>query len=105
MTVEQFKHWFEGFVNALELDLVSGFDHDDLEDIFDAIRKKMNEIETKESINVPENLPYIHPTTPHPPTVTVPHVNPLSPYMYYKNSTNIDRLSSWSENYNSTNKK
>ena len=91
MTVEQFKHWFEGFVNALELDLVSGFDHDDLEDIFDAIRKKMNEIETKESINVPENLPYIHPTTPYP-------LNPLSPYMYYTHGTD-----SWSDS-NSTNK-
>jgi hypothetical protein len=45
-----------------ELDLVSGFDHDDLEDIFDAIRKKMDEIETKQPINVPENLPSINTT-------------------------------------------
>jgi hypothetical protein len=93
MTVKQFKHWFEGFVNALELDLVSGFDHDDLEDIFDAIRKKMNEIETKEPINVPENLSHIPSTPPYP------------PYIYYTHDTNVDRLNAWPENYNSTNKK
>ena len=77
MTVKQFKHWFEGFTDALKLDLVSGFDHDDLEEIFDTIRKKMDEIETKESIKTPENLPY------------------RTPDIWYTNGTNVDRLNTW----------
>lgn len=98
MTVKQFKHWFEGFTDAIKLDLVSGFDHDDLEEIFDTIRKKMDEIETKQPLNVPENLPYIPSThLPYPPYNT--------PYIYYTHNTNVDRLNAWPENYNSTNKK
>ena len=90
MTVKQFKHWFEGFTDTIKLDLVNGFDHDDLEEIFDTIRKKMDEIETKQPLNVPENLPY-------PPSNT--------PYIYYTHDTNIDRLSMWHGSNNSLNKK
>ena len=93
MTVKQFKHWFEGFTDAIKLDLVSGFDHDDLEEIFDTIRKKMDEIETKQPFNVPENLPHIPSTPPYP------------PYIYHTHNTNVDRLSMWHGKNNSSNKK
>jgi hypothetical protein len=94
MTVKQFKHWFEGFTDALKLDLVSGFDHDDLEDIFDTIRKKMDEIETKESIKVSENLPHISGIYTHPMHKN-PHIPNGTPGIWYTNGTPVDRLNTW----------
>lgn len=99
MTVEQFKQWFDGFVDALQLE-VGGIDVSDMEDIFSKIKEKLAEVE--QYAYFPTNLPYIPPTSPYPPT-TVPHINPsfpgtspgTSPNIWYTSGTSVDRLSSW----------
>lgn len=109
MTVEQFKQWFDGFVDALQLE-VGGIDVSDMEDIFSKIKEKLAEVEQHAAstistppTKVPENLPYLPPTSPYPPTVPVPHINPsfpgtspgTSPDIWYTSGTSVDRLSSW----------
>lgn len=109
MTVEQFKQWLDGFTEALQLDIVSGFDADDLDDIFSKVKEKLAEVEQHVAstistplTKVPENLPYLPPTSPYPPT-TVPHINPsfpgtspgTSPDIWYTSGNGVDRLSSW----------
>jgi len=102
MTVEQFKQWFDGFVDALQLE-VGGIDVSDMEDIFNKIKEKLAEVD--QAAYFPTNLPYIPPTSPYiPPTspyppTTVPHVNPSfpgrSPDIWYTSGNNVDRLSAW----------
>lgn len=105
MTVEQFKQWLNGFVDALELE-VGGIDVSDMEDIFNKIKEKLSEVEQHAAstistppTKVPENLPYLPPTSPYPPTVPVPHINPSfpsrTPDIWYTSGTSVDRLSSW----------
>ena len=42
MTVDQFKQWLDGFVDALQLE-VGGIDLSDMEDIFNKIKEKLAE--------------------------------------------------------------
>lgn len=108
MTVEQFKQWFDGFVDALQLE-VGGIDVSDMEDIFSKIKEKLAEVEqyatstiSTPPTKVPENLPYLPPNLT-PPAFPVPHINPsfpgtspgTSPNIWYTSGTSVDRLSSW----------
>ena len=99
MTVEQFKYWLNGFTEALQLDLVSGFDADDLDDVFNKVKEKLAEVEQHTAptsntppINVPENPPYIPPTSPF--GTHNPYPN-RSPDVWYTHGTGVDRLSTW----------
>lgn len=98
MTVEQFKHWFEGFADALQLDLVNGFDSSDLEDVFNKIREKLAEIEVPTA--APNQFPLPQdPLRYHPNSPSVPgHM----PNIYFTNgkgvTTEVDRLApTWSQ--------
>ena len=99
MTVEQFKYWLNGFTEALQLDLVSGFDADDLDDVFNKVKEKLAEVEQHTAptsntppINVPENLPYIPPTSPFGTYNPYPS---RSPDVWYAHGTGVDRLNTW----------
>jgi len=103
MTVEQFKSWFDGFTDALQLDLVSGFDSSDLEDVFDKVREKLAEIE------VPNAAPNQFPLTqdPSPRYPNSPSVPGYIPKIYFTDgkgvTTEIDRLSpTWIPSYTGT---
>ena len=99
MTVEQFKYWLNGFTEALQLDLVSGFDADDLDDVFNKVKEKLAEVEQHTAptsntppINVPENLPHIPPTSPFGTHNPYPS---RSPDVWYAHGTGVDRLNTW----------
>jgi hypothetical protein len=99
MTVEQFKQWLDGFTEALQLDIVSGFDADDLDDIFNKVKEKLAEVEQHVAstistplTKVPENLPHIPPTSPFGPHNPYPS---RSPDVWYTHGTGVDRLNTW----------
>jgi hypothetical protein len=94
MTVNEFKMWFQGFTEALELDLSTGYDASDLEDIFEAISKKLDTV-------VPDVAPNQFPLTQNPsiPSPNSPSVPGYIPNIYF--TTNCDRLTPWSHS-NST---
>jgi len=100
MTVNEFKMWLQGFTEALELDLSTGYDASDLEDIFEAISKKLdtvipdvahNQFPLKDvSPSVPNQFPW-YPYSPSMPGYI--------PNIYFTN--NCNRLTPW-PNSNST---
>jgi len=116
MTVEQFKSWFDGFTDALQLDLVSGFDSSDLEDVFDKVREKLAEIEVPNA--APNQFPLrdVSPLTPNQVPLTQdpsprypnsPSVPGYIPKIYFTDgkgvTTEIDRLSpTWIPSYTGT---
>ncbi len=98
MTVEQFKYWLNGFTEALQLDIVSGFDADDLDDIFSKVKEKLAEIEVPGA--APNQFPLLQdPLRCYPNSPSVPgHV----PDIYFTNgkgvTTEVDRLvPTWSQ--------
>ena len=107
MTVEQFKSWFDGFTDALQLDLVNGFDSSDLEDVFNKIKEKLAEIEVPSAApnqfplgDVPPSTPNQFPLTQDPLRYpSSPSIPGYIPNIYFTN--NCDRLAPW-PNSNST---
>jgi len=111
MTVEQFKSWFDGFTDALQLDLVNGFDSSDLEDVFNKIKEKLAEIEVPSAApnqfplgegvppSTPNQFPLPHGPSRYPNSSSVPG---YTPNIYFTNSkgvtTEVDRLApTWSQ--------
>lgn len=107
MTVNEFKMWFQGFTEALELDLASGYDSSDLEDIFEAIFKKLDTVVPDVGPNqfplgedVPPSTPNQFPLPQDPSRYpNSPSVPGYMPNIYFTN--NCDRLAPW-PNSNST---
>ena len=104
MTVNEFKMWFRGFTDAINLDLSSGYDSSDLEDIFEAIFKKLDTVVPDDG---PKQFPLgegVPPSTPN--QFPIPKESPISPSVpgYIPNiyfTNNCDRLAPW-PNSNST---
>jgi hypothetical protein len=101
MTVNEFKMWLQGFTEALELDLSTGYDASDLEDIFEIIFKKLdtvvpdvapNQFPLKDvSPSVPNQFPLTQdPSIPSPYSPSVPG---YIPNIYF--TANCDRLTPW----------
>jgi len=104
MTVNEFKMWFRGFTDAINLDLSSGYDSSDLEDIFEAIFKKLDTVVPDVGPNqfplgagVPPSTPNQFPIPKEFPSS--PSVPGHMPNIYFTN--NCDRLTPW-PNSNST---
>jgi len=104
MTVNEFKMWFQGFTEALELDLASGYDSSDLEDIFEAIFKKLDTVvpdvgpnQFPLGVGVPPSTPNQFPIPKEFPSS--PSIPGYMPNIYFTN--NCDRLAPW-PNSNST---
>lgn len=104
MTVDQFKQWLDGFVDALQLE-VGGIDLSDMEDIFNKIKEKLAEVDQPGAPfigtppnTVPENLPHISPSVAKPPRYPGPN-NPPFPGsaldVWYTSGNSVDRLSTW----------
>ena len=103
MTVNEFKMWLQGFTEALELDLSTGYDASDLEDIFEVIFKKLdtvvhdvapNQFPLKDvSPSVPNQFPF---PKEFPSSPSIPG---YMPNIYF--TTNCNRLAPW-PNSNST---
>jgi hypothetical protein len=101
MTVNEFKMWLQGFTEALELDLSTGYDASDLEDIFEVIFKKLdtvvpdvapNQFPLKDvSPSVPNQFPLPKESPRYPNSPSVPG---YIPNIYF--TTNCDRLNPWS---------
>jgi hypothetical protein len=87
MTVNEFKMWLQGFAEALELDLSTGYDASDLEDIFEVISKKLDTV-------VPDVAPNQFPLPKDSPRYpSSPSVPGYIPNIYFTN--NCDRLTPW----------
>ena len=107
MTVNEFKMWFRGFTDAINLDLSSGYDSSDLEDIFEAIFKKLDTVVPDVSPNqfplgegvppsTPNQFPFPQDPLRYPSSPSIPG---YMPNIYFTN--NCDRLAPW-PNSNST---
>lgn len=104
MTVEQFKSWFDGFTDALQLDLVNGFDSSDLEDVFNKIKEKLAEIEVPATVPTAslQSAPFL-PTPQYPiPMPVYTGTPPSTPDINFTNgkgvTTVVDRLApTWSQ--------
>jgi hypothetical protein len=117
MTVNEFKMWFRGFTDAINLDLSSGYDSSDLEDIFEAIFKKLDTVvpdvapnQFPLGVGVPPSTPNQFPlkdVSPLQPNQfpfpkefpSSPSIPGYMPNIYFTN--NCDRLAPW-PNSNST---
>jgi hypothetical protein len=120
MTVNEFKMWLQGFAEALELDLSTGYDASDLEDIFEVINKKLDTVVPDVAPNQfplkdvsplqPNQFPLTqNPSIPSPYSPLIPNQFPLPkesprypnspsvpgyiPNIYFTN--NCDRLTPW----------
>jgi len=106
MTVNEFKMWFQGFIDALDLDLASGYDASDLEDIFEVITKKLDTVIPDVAPNQfplkdvsplqPNQFPLPQDPLRYPSSPSIPG---YIPNIYFTN--NCDRLAPW-PNSNST---
>ena len=100
MTVNEFKMWLQGFTEALELDLSTGYDASDLEDIFEVIFKKLDTVVPDVAPNqfplkdISPSVPNQFPWYPNSPSIPGYMTN-----IYFTN--NCDRLTPW-PNSNST---